>query len=240
MSTRIAGGAFVTGGTGALGRAVVGRFLADGLPVAVSYRNAAEWRELSGANADAAGAGRLLGYEADVTAEDSIGGAIGTAVNALGGLRVLAHLAGGYAGGTPVESIDARTVRTMIDLNLVSAFWAAKHAIPHLKRSGAGRLLFVSSRGAVECYPGAAAYAAGKAGLHALVGTLTKELRDAGVTANAILPSVIDTPANRSSMPDAKFDRWVRPEEVAALLSYLASEAASATSGALIPIHGRA
>ena len=240
MATRIASAAFITGGTGALGRSVVRRFLADGISVAVSYRDAPEWRDLSAAHAEAVGSGRLVGYEADLLSEESTGGAMAAAAEALGGIRVLAHLAGGYAGGSPVERVEARTVRAMIDLNLVSAFWAAKHAIPHLKRSGAGRLLFVSSRGAVECYPGAAAYAAAKAGLHALVGTLARELRDAGVTANAILPSVIDTAANRASMPDAAFDRWVRPEEVAALLAYLASEASSATSGALIPIYGRA
>ena len=131
-------------------------------------------------------------------------------------------------------------MRTMIDLNLVSAFWAAKHVIPHAKKTGSGRLLFVSSRGAIEYYPGAAAYAAAKIGLHGLVGTLAKELRADGVTANAILPSVIDTAANRAAMPKSRFDDLVRPDEVAALLAFLASEAASAVSGALIPIYGRA
>jgi NAD(P)-dependent dehydrogenase (short-subunit alcohol dehydrogenase family) len=240
METRTANAAFITGGTGALGSAVTARFLADGMSVAVSYRDPAEWRALEGSLVKTAGAGRLLGFETDLLSEESTGKSISAAAQSFGGLRVLAHLAGGYAGGATVESVEARTVRAMIDLNLVSAFWAAKHAIPHLKRSGAGRLLFVSSRGALECYPGAAPYAAAKAGLNALVLTLAKELKDAGATANAILPSVIDTAANRAGMPDGKFDRWVRAEEVAALLAYLASEASSATSGALIPIYGRA
>ncbi|MEK7316188.1 MAG: SDR family oxidoreductase, partial [Candidatus Eisenbacteria bacterium] len=126
------------------------------------------------------------------------------------------------------------------DTNLVSAFWAAKHVIPHAKRRARGRLLFISSRGALESYPGAAAYAAAKLGLHALVETLAKELKHEGVTANAVLPSLIDTAANRASMPDGKFDNWVKPEAVAQLLLFLASEAAAATSGALIPIYGRA
>ena len=126
----------------------------------------------------------------------------------------------------------------MFETNLLSAFWAARHTISHLRRAGDGRLLFISSRGAVECYPGAAPYAAAKLGLHALVQTLAKELRDSGVTANAVLPSIIDTAQNRASMPDADFSRWVSPEAVAGLLAYLASGEASAISGALIPIYG--
>jgi NAD(P)-dependent dehydrogenase (short-subunit alcohol dehydrogenase family) len=155
-------------------------------------------------------------------------------------VRVLVHVAGGYAGGVNVEALDAKTVRGMIDLNLVSAFWAAKHVVPHAKKSGRGRLLFFSSRGALECYPGAAPYAAAKAGLHALVLTLAHELKRSGATANAILPSLVDTPANRAAIPDGSFDDWVKPDAIADLLLVLASDAAAATSGALVPIYGRA
>lgn len=232
--------AFVTGGTGGLGRAVVARFLADGYRVAVPYRSEAEWKELASAHEDAGRSGALRGMVADVTDEGSVAAAAAEAASTLGGIRVLAHIAGGYRGGVDVERMEARDVRGMIELNLLSAFWAAKHVIPHAKRAGSGRLLFVSSRGAVEFSAGAAAYAASKAGLHGLVGTLARELRKDGVTANAILPSVIDTEANRVSMPKARFDDWVRPEQVAALLAFLASDAASAVSGALIPIYGRA
>ncbi len=234
------GNAFVTGGTGAIGRAVVGRFLRDGMNVAVTYRTPSEWDDLVSTNREEERSKRLVGFPTDVTDEGSVREAVERAVGSLGSIRVLAHLAGGYQGGTPVERVEAKTVRDQVGLNLVSAFWAAKHVIPHAKRSGNGRLLFVSSRGAVECYPGAAAYAAAKAGLHALVGTLARELRESGVTANAILPSIVDTAQNRASMPDADHSKWVRPEQVAALLSYLASDDASATSGALVPIFGRA
>ena len=232
--------AFVTGGTGALGLAVTRRFLEEGYRVAVTYRSEKEWEALKREQAGPEREGALLGLRADVTQEDSVRQAIGSAAERFGALRVLIHLAGGYRGGEPVESVEERTVRGMIELNLVSAFWAAKHAIPHVKRGSDGRLLFISSRGALECYPGAAAYAAAKLGLHALVQTLAKELKKSGVTANAVLPSVIDTPANRASMPDADFSSWVPPDAVAGLLAYLASRGTGATSGALVPVYGRA
>jgi len=235
-----AAAAIVTGGTGALGSVVARAFLAAGYRVAVTYRGAKEWDALATAEREAVAAGRLLGLVADVTDDASVGSAVTAAATRFGRLDVLVHVAGGYAGGQNVEAIDAKVVRTMIDTNLVSAFWASKHVIPHAKRNGRGRLLFISSRGAVETNAGTSAYAAAKLGLHALVQTLAKELRRDGVTANAVLPSVIDTAANRAAMPNSKFDEWLKPESIADLLLFLASENAKATSGALIPIYGRA
>jgi NAD(P)-dependent dehydrogenase (short-subunit alcohol dehydrogenase family) len=232
--------AFVTGGTGALGGAVTRRFLGDGYRVAVTYRSQEEWSALEKEHAGPVRDGALFGMECDVTQEEPVRRAVAAAAERFGSLRVLLHLAGGYRGGQPVETSEERTVRGMIELNLVSAFWSAKHVIPHAKRSGAGRLLFISSRGAVEYYPGASAYAAAKLGLHALVQTLAKELKKSGVTANAVLPSMIDTPANRASMPDADPSTWVSPDQVAGLLAFLASRDAEAVSGALVPIYGRA
>jgi NAD(P)-dependent dehydrogenase (short-subunit alcohol dehydrogenase family) len=232
--------AIVTGGTGALGSVVAGAFRNAGYRVAVTYRAEAEWKSMAAASRAAVEAGRLLGQSADLTDEDSVHAAVERAAGAFGRLDALIHVAGGYAGGMPLEATESRTIRAMLDTNLWSAFLAAKHVIPHAKKQGRGRLLFVSSRGAVECYPGAAAYAAAKLGLHALVQTLAKELKRDGVTANAILPSLMDTPANRAAMPDAAFDDWVKPEAVADLLLFLASDAAAATSGALVPIYGRA
>jgi NAD(P)-dependent dehydrogenase (short-subunit alcohol dehydrogenase family) len=233
-------GVFVTGGTGGLGRTVVARFLADGRAVAVSFRREDEWRALAGSHPAEAAAGLLLGFGADLGTEGETRRVMDQAAAGLGGLSVLIHAAGGYAGGSPVADIEEGTVRGMIESNLVSAFWASKSAIPHLRRAGGGRLLFISSRGAVETYPGAAAYAAAKAGLEALVLTLAKELRKDGITANALRPSIIDTPANRAAMPDADRSGWVSPESIAALLAFLASESAAQISGALIPIYGRA
>ena len=235
----VIGSALITGGSGALGQGVVRRFLDGGYRVAVTYRSEEEWNRLREQNRSSVERDSLVGFRADVTQADSVGAAVDMAIQRLGGLRVLVHLAGGYVGGTVVESVDEKAVRGMIETNLLSAFWAARHTITHLRNSGDGRLLFISSRGAVECYPGAAAYAAAKLGIHALVQTLAKELRDSGVTANAVLPSIVDTAQNRASMPDADFSKWVRPEAVAGLLAFLASGEGSAISGALIPIYGR-
>lgn len=236
-SVKDPGLALVTGGTGALGRVVAARFLRDGYRVAVTYRSSRGWKSLAEEESQAVARGDLRGFEADVTDESSVREIV---ARVRGGLRVVAHAAGGYAGGEPIESVSESTVRRMMDLNLVSAFWVAKHAIPPLRESGRGRLLFVSSRGAWTHDPGAGAYAAAKLGLHALVGTLARELRGSGITANAILPSIMDTDANRAAMPGARPETWVAPESVAALLSYLASDDASAVSGALIPIYGGA
>lgn len=232
--------ALITGGTGAIGRVIVRRFLDSGYRVGVTYRSESEWTALAGARAREAGSGALIGVQADVTRDGSMKDAVDRIASSLGGLRVLVHAAGGYAGGVSVESVEEDALRSMMELNLHSAFWAAKHVIPHAKRAGAGRLLFVSSRGSVVTYPGAAPYAAAKAGLNALVGTLARELLASGITANAIMPSMVDTPANRKEMPNADPTSWVQPEEIAELLLFLASDRASATSGALIPIYGRA
>jgi NAD(P)-dependent dehydrogenase (short-subunit alcohol dehydrogenase family) len=236
----MARGVLVTGGTGSIGSAVAARFLKDGDAVAVTYRAAAEWERLRAAHAAEAEAGRLTGFAADVTDHDSMRAAVDAASERMRGLAVLAHVAGGYEGGTSVERLTEASVRGMIELNLLSAFWAAKHAIPHLKASGAGRLLFVSSRGAVQAQAGAAPYAAAKLALHALVATLAQELKSDAVTANGVLPSLVDTPQNRAAMPKADFGAWVRPEAIAALLSFLSSDAAAAVTGALIPIYGKA
>lgn len=234
------GTALVTGGTGAIGRVVVGRFLDSGYRVGVTYRTESEWDSLAAERSREAGSGALVGVAADVARESSVREAVDRIARSLSGIRVLVHVAGGYAGAVPVESLEEDALRHMLELNLHSAFWAAKHVIPHARRAGSGRLLFVSSRGSVVHYPGAAAYAAAKAGLNALVGTLARELLASGVTANAVMPSMVDTPANRKEMPNADPATWVQPGEIAELLLFLASERAQATSGALIPIYGRA
>ncbi len=124
-------------------------------------------------------------------------------------------------------------------MNVQTTANASRAAIPHLKRSPAGRIVNVGANGALKASLGMGAYAASKAGVHSLTQALSEELKGDGVTVNAVLPSIIDTPTNRADMPKADFASWVRPEELAAVMLFLASEEASAVTGALVPVTGR-
>ena len=126
----------------------------------------------------------------------------------------------------------------MYALNVLTALNASRSAIPHLVASGAGRIVNVGAMGALQAGAGMGAYAASKAGVHRLTEALAAEWKGK-ITVNAVLPSTIDTAANRASMPDADFAKWVRPEELANVILFLASDAASAVTGALLPVSGR-
>jgi NAD(P)-dependent dehydrogenase (short-subunit alcohol dehydrogenase family) len=150
----------------------------------------------------------------------------------------IVHLVGGFAGGRRVAETPPDVFERMLDMNFRSAFYVARAFLPALRERGAGRILAVGSRTAVEPQPMVGAYTASKAALVALVRTIAQENRDRGIAANVVLPGTMDTPANRAAMPDADFSKWVRPEQVAAMLVHLASDAASDVSGAVIPIYG--
>ncbi|HET8660435.1 MAG TPA: SDR family oxidoreductase, partial [Micromonosporaceae bacterium] len=150
------------------------------------------------------------------------------------------NLVGGYAAGglvheTPVEEFEAQ-----LRLNLRPTYLVCHHALPRLVAAGGGSVVCVSSRAAVRPFAGAAGYVTAKAAVLALVDALAVEYRNFGVRANAVLPSVIDTPANRAAQPQADFDTWVRPEQIAGVVAFLCSDASAVTSGAHIPVYGRA
>jgi len=151
-----------------------------------------------------------------------------------GRIDVLVHVMGGFAGGARVEETDETTIEQMLDLNYRSAFYIARALLPHMRRQGGGRILAVG----VEPAAMTGAYSASKAALTALVRTIALENKDRGITANTVLPATMDTPANRAAMPDADRSQWVPPEQVAALLVFLASDAAAAITGAAIPVYG--
>jgi len=155
-----------------------------------------------------------------------------------GKLDVLAHTVGGFAGGQSVAETDDTTFQRMFDLNLNSAFHLLRAAIPHLRKSGSGRIIAIASRAAVDPGPGVGAYSASKAALVSLIRTVALENKDAGMTANVILPGTMDTPANRKDMPNANFSKWVQPANVASLITWLAGDAAKDVTGAVIPIYG--
>jgi NAD(P)-dependent dehydrogenase (short-subunit alcohol dehydrogenase family) len=175
---------------------------------------------------------RFVSIQADLSTPEGAAGAVERA----GRFDALIHLVGGFAGGQPITSTDDATWRRMLDINLNSAFYTIRAALPVLLAAGRGRIVAVGSRTAVEPVARLSAYGVSKAGLVALIRTCALELKGTGVTANAVLPSVIDTPANRAADPRADFSQWVSPESIAGLILWLASDAAAAINGAAIPL----
>jgi NAD(P)-dependent dehydrogenase (short-subunit alcohol dehydrogenase family) len=155
-----------------------------------------------------------------------------------GRLDVLAHTVGGFAGGQSIADTDDATFQRMFELNLNSVFHILRATIPALRQTGNGRIIAIGSRAALEPGPGVGAYSASKAAMVSLIKTVALENKDAGLTANVILPGTMDTPANRKSTANADFSKWVRPATVASLIAWLAGDAGRDINGALIPVYG--
>lgn len=226
--------AVVTGGTGALGQAVTLRLLADGAVVAVPYavekERARLFERVAPGDRD-----RLLAEAVDVTDLTAMTAFADRVATARGRLDVLVAGVGGFAGGALVET-DEATWRRMLDLNLTSAFAAARAVVPYMLRAGAGRVVVVASRAVVPPAPGFIAYTVAKAGAIAFVQALAQETRARGVSVNAVLPSTMDTPANRAAMPDSDRAGWVPVEAVADAIAMLVRPTAALISGTLLAI----
>jgi len=163
--------------------------------------------------------------------------AIEAAVSHFGRIDALVNIAGGFAFEAVAEG-DPKTWQRMYALNVLTALNASRSAIPHLATTGAGRIVNVGALSALQAGAGMGAYAASKAGVHRLTEALAAEWKGK-ITVNAVLPSTIDTAANRASMPKADFTKWVTPQELAEVILFLISDAASAITGALLPVNGR-
>ena len=223
----------VTGGFGALGRAVAEEAAGRGGKVAaldVAPQPPAGLAERLGPSA-------LLLGGVDLSTPDGASKAIGAVKAQFGRLDALINIAGGFKW-QPIETGDAATWDFLFALNLKTALNASKAALPHLIESGAGRIVNVGAQSAVKAAAGMGPYAASKAAVHKLTESLADEFKNRGVTINAVLPSIIDTPANRADMPKAHFDHWVKPADLAAVILFLASDEARAVTGALIPVTG--
>src|SRR3990167_7651992 len=218
----------ITGGFGVLGQAVARAALASGARVAL-IDFAPEGRGLPGSVLAIGGV--------DLSDQARAEAAMTRIVAELGGLDVLVNVAGGYVWQTLADG-DLAAWSRMFTLNTLTCATACKAALPHLLAAKAGRIVNVGAGGAVKAAAGMGAYAASKAGAHRLTESLADELKGR-VTVNAVLPSIIDTPANRADMPDADFAAWVTADEVAQAILWLASEAASGVTGALLPVSGR-
>jgi NAD(P)-dependent dehydrogenase (short-subunit alcohol dehydrogenase family) len=217
----------VFGGTGGLGGAVVERFRADGASVLV---------------ADARLPGESDRHDdvhyvaVDALDEASVSAALATEPTP----AAVVSLIGGYTPPQPLPALDIGVLRHQLDLNLVTAAIVTKHAMPLLAAGGGGPIVLVSSRVATEKGENGFAYSVSKLGVVRLVEAAAAEGREQGVRVNCIMPSIIDTPANRAAMPNARHHRWPKPSELAAVLAFLVSDDATLISGAAIPVYGRA
>ena len=228
----------LTGGTGGLGTALVRR-LSDGEHrLAVTYlmpEEAARFEEEFEVDEE-----RLSLTRVDCTNAEAVSAFVKQVAERWGPIHGLCSLVGGWAGGRDVDETDDVRFERMLDLNLRSAFYAVRAVVPYLKETGWGRIVLVGSRGAVDYPEGQAAFNIAKAGVVALGKTVAQELYDTGVTANVLMPSVIDTPATRAAMPYADYVNWPTPDEIAAVAEFLLSEESGVMNGALVPVYGRA
>lgn len=222
----------VTGASGALGSAVADAFVESGATVAaVDVVPPDEEESLL----DPSG---LEFYRADLTRDGQVEETVDTIVDDQGGLDCLLNIAGTWRGGDPVHDTDADLFDMLFDVNLKTVFLTSKYALPHLQESG-GAIVSVSARSSLEGGEGDAVYRATKAGVRLLMESIAVE-NEGVVRANSVMPSVIDTPMNRDMMPDADHDKWVDPCEIADVMKFLCSDAASVTSGAAVPVYGEA
>lgn len=218
----------ITGAFGQLGRVVAGRAVAEGARVA-ALDHAAE--PPSGFEAAFIRGGLDLADEGQAQA------VMEAVANELGRIDVLVNIAGGFVWETTADG-SAETWARMQRLNLTTCLNASRAALPHLAASPAGRIVNIGAKGALSAAAGMGAYAASKSGVHRLTEALAEEYKGR-VTVNAVLPSIIDTPQNRADMPDADPAKWVTAEELASVILFLASDAASGVTGALVPVAGR-
>jgi NAD(P)-dependent dehydrogenase (short-subunit alcohol dehydrogenase family) len=224
----------ITGGTGALGSAVVAAFLDAGWRAVVTWVDPKELERVSARE-------RLDLVQADLFDPDAVQHAVGEAAgDGSAPLRAVANLVGGYAGGSRIHETSLEDFERQFMVNLRPTFLVTRAAIPRLIDAAGGSIVCVSTRAAVQPFSGAAGYIASKAAVLAFVRAAATEYRQDGVRCNAILPSVIDTPANRASQPDADHSLWVPPAQIAQVVRFLCSEESAPISGAEVPVYGRA
>jgi len=225
----------VTGGTGQVGSVVVRTFAERGARLFVPYRTAAHWQALR----DSLGplADSVAGEQLDLAVAEEAERAVAGAIERWGKLDWVLCLAGGYRAGRIAET-DRALWDELLTLNLWPTANVLRAALPRLLERGTGRVVTVGARAALDPGAGSVAYAAVKQAVMTMTVAVAREVRGTGVTVNCIAPATIDTPANREAMPKADYSKWVKPEQVAALLWFLCSPEAAALNGAIIPLAG--
>ena len=226
----------VAGGTGGLGRAVSLAFLEEGAKVVVTYRQQKEFDALkreAGANGLA-----IEGHGVDVTDETAVRQLLAKVLAEHGRLDALVNAVGAYAGGVNLWDLETRVFDQMLALNLRSGYVLLRAAIPAMLKQKHGAIVNVASKAALDHGAGAAAYAASKAAAVALMDSLAAEVKGTGVRVNSILPSIIDTEANRKAMAGADFRKWPKPNDIARVILFLCSDDARVIHGAAVPVYG--
>jgi len=219
----------VTGANGGLGAYVTQAFLDAGATVIGTSRKIQQ-SDFSSSS--------FTSLPAEISSRGDAQGLVDQVGARFGRLDVLAHMVGGFAGGQSIADTDDDTFQRMFDLNLNSVFHILRATIPALRQTGNGRIIAIGSGAALEPGAGVGAYSASKAAMVSLIRTVALENKDAGLTANVILPGTMDTPANRRSIPNADFSKWVRPSTVASLITWLVGDAGKDINGAVIPVYG--
>jgi NAD(P)-dependent dehydrogenase (short-subunit alcohol dehydrogenase family) len=226
----------VAGGTGGLGRAVSLAFLKEGARVVVTYRNQGELdalRDLAVGNV-----ARLDGFPVDVTNESEVSQFIEGIIARHGRLDAMVNTVGGYAGGVKIWELDTQTFDRMLALNLRSGYALSRAAVRVMLKQGSGAIVNVAAKAALDHGAGAAAYAASKAAAVAMIDSLAEDLKGTGIRVNTVLPSIIDTQANRKAMPKADFAKWPKPEDIARVIVFLCGDGAKVIHGAAVPVYG--
>ena len=229
--------AIVTGGTGALGKAITLAFLEEGAQVVCTYivdKEKKQCLSLIENHKD-----RVVFMRTDVTKEKEVDELIRSCAKRFGRVDILVNVVGGFAY-SHIKDTDQKTWDLMMNLNLKSAFLCSKHVLPRMIGQNYGKIINISSRPGLKGSAGVGAYSASKAGVLNLTETMADEVKDYDINVNAVLPSTIDTPANRRDMPDADHSKWVRPEDIARVIVFLSSDDSKPISGAGIPVYGKA
>jgi len=232
--------AIVTGGSGALGRAVVEHFLVAGAKVAVPWIVEAEVPMLRGQLGNRFPNDQIMLARANVGEEAEVARFVGDVIKRFGRVDLLVNLVGGFWGGKPISETTVQEWQSMFDLNLKPTFLMCRAVVPTMQKNQYGRIISVSSRSGLMGAGDFAAYAVAKGAIATFTASLAEEVLGDGVLVNAIAPSTIDTEANRKAMPKAKHENWVKPEDIARTIAYLCSEDCRVTSGSVIPVYGRA
>ena len=228
----------ITGGTGALGTAVCEAYLRQGCHVAIPFIFDDEIEGFENAIGDLKS--RVTLIRASVTAEAEVDSFFQTVMDKYDHIDILVNVVGGFKGGIPVSELEVEDWDALMNLNLKSAFLCCRAILPHMKERKFGKIVNVSARAGLSGIAGMSAYCVSKSGVRVLTESIAEEVKDLGINVNAIMPSIIDTDANRKAMPDEDYSLWVRPTDIAKVILFLTSDDAAVINGAAIPVYGRA